>query len=441
MASASKRPRWLGRVLKPAFAVLLLLAVGYSVPWRDKLVYTGDGEPVAVKGAIAGDWQAERIAFDVRPSQELEAGDVPAELAAAARDGGRLEVARTAPDGGRYEWRPGLPRVFRELELDGLVPALAFLLAGFAFAVTRWWRLITLAGCRTTWFDAFRLSFLGLFFNLVVPGLTGGDVVKAMLVVRENPARRTDAFVSVVVDRALGLFTIVGIATVVILTAGARFQELRRPVLVTIAVVGASLFALLHPAPRKLLRLRALVARLPQAERIFKLDQAVRLYGRHPFELTFAIALSLLNHLCVTLGVVEIGHAAGAAALDFAEYLGVVSVANLVSSLPIAPNGWGVGEAAYGSLFALLGQPATLGIAISVIFRLLMMGLGLLGGLFLFLPGARDVREDIHAVEAELEAGAAADLARERAEPGDPGDAGERSAAAAAAESPRAPLP
>jgi uncharacterized membrane protein YbhN (UPF0104 family) len=55
----------------------------------------------------------------------------------------------------------------------------------------------------------------------------------------------------------------------------------------------------------------------------------------------------------------------------------------------VTPAGWGVGEWAFGSLFHVLGSSSTLGVAVSVAYRLLSMLLGLAGGLFLLLPGGR----------------------------------------------------
>ena len=89
--------------------------------------------------------------------------------------------------------------------------------------------------------------------------------------------------------------------------------------------------------------------------------------------------------------------------LDLLDYVIVVSVGNTVSALPIAPGGWGVGEAAYGYLYTRLGAAATLGVATSVGYRLCNMVIGLLGGVFLLRPGARDERARIeqlrHAAE------------------------------------------
>jgi hypothetical protein len=290
-------------------------------------------------------------------------------------------------------------RVFRELDPIGLFQALALLIVGSLIAIRRWQGLLRVAGCPTTYVNAFRLSFLGLFFNLVVPGLTGGDVVKAVLVVREHPERRADALVSVIVDRGLGLLVLIGLAVVVTWWPGSHFAEVRLGVLLTFLGILFGLWVFLAPLPRRVLKIDRLLAKLPQRERVQKLDAAVRWYGSHPGHLALATVLSILNHGAIALSLFALGRAFGDQQLDYPEYLGVAAIANTISSIPIAPGGWGVGEAAYASLFHMLGAPATLGIAVSVTFRLLSMGMGLVGGLFLLLPSGRKMREEIHDAE------------------------------------------
>src|SRR5690606_27021291 len=109
-------------------------------------------------------------------------------------------VLELGPEDTGVTWRPGLPRVFLDVRPAGLALALALLVTGVFLGVTRWWRLLRIAGCGTSWLAAARLTYLGLFFNLVLPGLTGGDLVKAGMAVRDHPHARADALVSVVVD-------------------------------------------------------------------------------------------------------------------------------------------------------------------------------------------------------------------------------------------------
>lgn len=75
----------------------------------------------------------------------------------------------------------------------------------------------------------------------------------------------------------------------------------------------------------------------------------------------------------------------------------LIPVINIVSALPVSPNGWGWGEALYKSLFGTYGAPylqgavsaevakatmGTRGVALSVLYRLHLTFWSLLGGLF-----------------------------------------------------------
>ena len=380
--------RWLG-LLRPLVAVAVLFFVARSLPWRDRLEWTAGGETVVLTGSIEGDWKLDQIAFQPDESTTAEREAWPASLREAL-GGGDLDVRRGEGEGGvAVDWKPGLPRAFGGMDPLGVASAMALFVTALLFGVTRWWRLLSLAGCRTRWTSCFRLTYLGLFFNIVVPGLTGGDLVKALMVTRENPQKRAEALVSVVVDRIIGLVVLTLLAGVVILMLGEVFAELRLPVLILLLVSLVGAFAYVNPTVRRTLRFDSLLAKLPLGDKFKTLDEAILLYSRHPFELVWATLLSLGNHTFNIVGVFALGVAFGVSEVGFWDYMALVPVANIVSSVPIAPGGWGVGELAFRELFLMVGASATLGVAVSVTFRLCQMSLGLLGGLFLLLPGER----------------------------------------------------
>jgi hypothetical protein len=290
-----------------------------------------------------------------------------------------------------------------DLELLGVVPAIGFLILATLFAITRWWRLLALIGCATSWMTALRVTYVGLFFNLIVPGMSGGDVARAIIVVREHPGSRADALVSVVVDRILGLIAILSLATAAVYLSDASLSELRLPVTATLALIVVGTFAYVNPTLRRWLRFDRLVERLPQARRIKLLDNAIAGYARHPGEMLLALLLSFGNHLSVTASILWIGHAFGDE-LPYSAYLAAVSITNTLTSLPISPGGWGVGEAAFGYFFVLLGAQYTLGVATSITYRLCLIVLGLAGGFVMLLPGGQSVREQFaESVGGELD--------------------------------------
>lgn len=376
-------------LLRAAIAAGLLAVVAWMVPWTDRLVVVDQGVKTAVAGEIQGEWSAERIGFLVDPA--LDRTGLPARLRVDLETAGArpLELSRrTDAKADGYEWRPGILRVWAQSDARIFVLAFGLLFVAIFVGVVRWWLLLAAVGVRASLWNCTRLTFLGVFFNLVVPGLTGGDVVKALLVVRENPTQRADAFVSVVVDRVLGLFVIVGLTAVAVTLSPDTFGELRVWVLFVFGALCACAWAFLAAWPRKLLRIEQWLPRLPQGEKLASLDRAVREYLKHPGTLCAAVLLSVANHAVIALALWALTFTFGAD-LRYFDVLGAGAIANVISSVPLAPGGWGVGEALYGFVYHQLGAPETVGIAVSVSYRLLMTAMGLIGGLFLLTRATR----------------------------------------------------
>lgn len=393
------------RFLKPLLAVAVLALVFRLLPWTDRLHWTApSGERIEVVGELAGDWKAAEVHFEV---DSEEGATLAGNVIFAARDGvARVPGIETSLDlGVEAGWDPGMTTVFRSVEPTGVALAMGLFFVALLFGVTRWWRLLGLVGCQTTWWNAMRLTYLGLFFNLVMPGLTGGDVAKAVLVVREHPERRARALMSVIVDRLIGLGTLALLALIVIVISGDTFAELRTPMLVCFLLGVGGALAYFNKGLRRLVRLDSLLAKLPLGDKLRTLDEAAQHYFSHPVELFVAVLLSLGNHTGAIVAVWALGRSFGVTEGDVSvlDYFAVVPVANIVSSIPISPSGWGVGEAAYVYLFQLIGASASLGVAVSVSFRLCQLLLGLLGGLFLLTPGARAELVELESDVAELE--------------------------------------
>jgi uncharacterized membrane protein YbhN (UPF0104 family) len=104
-----------------------------------------------------------------------------------------------------------------------------------------------------------------------------------------------------------------------------------------------------------------------------------------------AFGFSFVNHILVTLGVFVLGGALGVprSTVSLTDYFVLVPIANLISAIPLAPGGWGVGELAFQGLFQMIHASPALGVAVSVTFRLSQVAIGLIGGVFLLFPSTR----------------------------------------------------
>jgi glycosyltransferase 2 family protein len=374
--------------LKFGLAVVLLVFVMANLPWHDQVTLADADGARVFAGTLVGDWRTDHVRF--APGHGIEQAALPAQWLAQLRSSPTVGLTR-APN---VSWTPSLPTVLRAVEVSGVVLACLLLCAGVLLQTTRWWRLLAAVACPTPWSTALRLYLYGLFFSLVVPGQTGGDVVRGVLVARQHPGRRAAAFVSVLLDRILSLLVLAALGAVAVVAEGARFLPVRNPVL--IALCAGSLLAGLYASStlRRALHYRRWLERLPMSASLLQADDAFLVYGRRVDELAAAALLSLGNHLCVAFAILTLGRAFGDAALSVLQYVAVSSIGNIASALPITPGGWGVGEAAYQYLFGLVGGDGTIGVAVSIAFKLLFGLIGLCGGGYLFFSrGRREMRE------------------------------------------------
>jgi uncharacterized protein (TIRG00374 family) len=211
----------------------------------------------------------------------------------------------------------------------------------------RWQFLLRAIGIRFAWNRTFRLTMIGMFFNFVLPGATGGDVAKIFYAMRETKSEKAAAFLSVVLDRVLGLLALAFVSAVVVAW---KFQVLMStPVaqgsLIMIGIIlGGSVavsLAAVVVATRHLEN--RLPERMPLRRGILDLAVAIRSYSGAPHALLAAFALSVAAHLLI-FSVFYFSSRAFLAGLAIADVFSVMPVINTVTALPISLQGVGVRE-------------------------------------------------------------------------------------------------
>lgn len=301
---------------------------------------------------------------------------------------------------------------------------LLFALGAFCYFLTaliagaRWWWLLRVNGTDVSLLETLRYTWIGIFFNNVVPGATGGDVVKALYIMKRCPGHRVQVLMSVIVDRVLGLGSLALLGAVVVLFALDRFAEIAIGIWAVILGVGVvGLFAFSRRL-RSLVRLKTLLDRLPPkiGHVLKRVDHAVFVYRDHKIVIAASLLAGVGNHVLAVLSVVCFGNALDIGMPSF-EYFVLIPVINIVTAVPLAPNGWGIGEGLYKYFFGQYGGvhiagpgvPAavaqetmgTRGLAVSVLYRLHVTLWSLFGGLLTLLEKDKVTRADIEREVAE----------------------------------------
>lgn len=365
---------------------LLLVAVVFgvifaSIDWHDSyLIRSANGEtspPVA--GKIVGAWDADVVRF----IPEGKTSDIALPLTPAA-------------DGATVILTPGFLTYLRNVDLIlfGL-GALLYFTAVIIIAI-RWWWFLKVNGLGVSCLEAIRFTWIGLFFNNLIPGATGGDLVRAALIAKRCPGQGTRAFVSVFVDRIVGFISLVLFGALTSLWILDRFPAITYTVW-GLGILGIAVFALmLSPGLRRTLKLSRLINKLPTrvGRLVREANEAVMYYRGHLRGIAAWIALGPVPYSLLAVSVVLIDRALGVG-LAVTDYFVIVPLITIASAVPITPNGWGVGEALYGTLVGKLGAVylpdvpnaeqimRTRGVALSVLHRIQLVLWSLLGGLFL----------------------------------------------------------
>lgn len=99
-----------------------------------------------------------------------------------------------------------------------VVLAIVFYLCAILTNVLKWGLLLRAQGVQAPWLAVMRYTFVGLFFNNLLPAAIGGDLMRGYELARYT-RRGADAAVSVFVDRLVGLMALTSTAVISVLYA------------------------------------------------------------------------------------------------------------------------------------------------------------------------------------------------------------------------------
>jgi uncharacterized membrane protein YbhN (UPF0104 family) len=301
-----------------------------------------------------------------------------------------LLPAKLALAGGLLLWLVSSDRLqldkFLAVSLSGeLLLFVAIVLLSMAVPAVRWWWLLRVQELQVPLRQVFRLTWAGYFTGLLLPGAASGDLAKGYLIVRGRQNGRIRALSTVLVDRVIGVYSLLflGSLSALWLIAGGRTggpdlaMGLVAVLLLLILTLGGAAL-LLAPSRRLLLRVLPLRWRLT-------VEHSLEFYAQHKASLLGCFCLSIVTSAGTLIAFALAAELLGGGVFWSATFIAgpLVIVANC---LPLTPGGLGVGETVSHSLYTALGTSC--GAEIMALVRVAMAVLALPGLVALLAPDA-----------------------------------------------------
>lgn len=254
---------------------------------------------------------------------------------------------------------------------------LVLFLAGHVAAAAKWW-LLAAQGSNVDFPAALRAHFTGLAANLCLPGVAGGDVIRAGMIFRDSDSKARVALGSLT-DRLLDTVALLFLAGLgAALTFGVQaFTGGPLPLVaafVALVVLGCAMAG-------------AVLPRIAKGGFLATLVTALEEIRRRPGRLALCLTLSILIQAGFVGLNVALATASGLTVPAEAWYF-AWPLAKLIAIVPISLAGLGVREASLAVLMAPLGaDPATV-VAVGLMWQVVLFAAGILGGI-MFLLTAR----------------------------------------------------
>jgi uncharacterized membrane protein YbhN (UPF0104 family) len=304
----------------------------------------------------------------------------------------------------RVDWQE-LTRIVSQASVGYVGVALLIELLNVLPRVLRWRALLLTQGTREPFLRLFSIYLVGSFFNNFLPSNVGGDSVR-MLRMGQLTGQGVDAVSSVLVERLCGLFAVLLMGVVAVLSNW-RLASAGGIGLLVLGVFVAFVLGMLVLFNLRWVRFWA--DRLPPPTppdrgglgnppdrggvrgvlavllgKLGKLYDSIYAFRGHGRVLLVVLALSLLFRFGYVFGLYVQSFALHMP-IPFVWLMMAISLIAVVTSLPLSLNAIGIQEGAYVFFLGLAGIAAPQALALALLSRGVRLAVSLVGGVIYLL--------------------------------------------------------
>lgn len=238
-----------------------------------------------------------------------------------------------------------------------LACGIAMTFFGLAAGAVRWKRILEVQGIPIPARRVMQIFFVGQFFNAFMLGACGGDVVRAYYAARGRKGKRTEIAVTIVMDRAIGLFSMILFCCIMIFARVNVFLDNEGPrdtglvMLFFLTATVAGMFVVFrHNLFERFAFFRKLETNTRFGPIVRKIYEAIYIYRHHHRLIFECVVMSLFSMAFLTLACWSFGQALELQ-VPVIDYFALFPVISVLMAVPLTPGSLGVRESLFVSLF------------------------------------------------------------------------------------------
>jgi hypothetical protein len=241
--------------------------------------------------------------------------------------------------------------------------------------------------------QGFKLTMIGNFFNMVIPGTVGGDIIKALYLFKNEEDSRGRSSGIIVMDRVLGLLALFLLAGISIIYLAQRYKGILSSyhnelyiILISIAVVLSLFMGLFFFGRNERIRqkLKNVIFTLFRKGIFYHMAEGFGAISKNRQLLIHSLLISILVQLFSLTGLLILLNLIRNAFSEFISLAAVSSIVMLLGVVPVTP-----GNIGWTELIAAVGWSAVgsnTGAEIFFYWRVVIIFCSLIGAFLYYTP-------------------------------------------------------
>jgi uncharacterized protein (TIRG00374 family) len=289
----------------------------------------------------------------------------------------------------------------------------SILIYGFSLYLTveRLKILLAVNNIFTTMWTLIRISMIGNFFSLILPGAVSGDLIKFVYLARLEKCKKIETAITIFVDRLIGMVGL-AIVTIIILIFFLLMHELElKQAYIKFAIWGVVIISILGFLMVFFVSLQSngnkkTTVFFERIKKIFpskikktieKILKAFNLFRKDSFAILKAALISISIHILLGVSLFLTARSVGENILKFGSYIFATALGNLISIIPITPGGIGIRDVGLSIILKNFGAVNEIAGVVPVVMTFIIILFRFIGcGFFvLFNLDGKDIKENL----------------------------------------------